>query len=106
MTVNMKEVVFWDIPLKETFFILRFEVFTAVTMTNGVFWDVTPCGSCHPDEGGASSSETSDLTTATLRNIPEDAILNFSLYLYLHNNYSITLSKQFMSLLWQLEFVY
>jgi aspartyl-tRNA synthetase len=23
----------------------RFEVFTAVTMKNGVFWDVTPCGS-------------------------------------------------------------
>jgi hypothetical protein len=26
--------------------ILRIEVFTAVTMKNGVFWDVTPCGSC------------------------------------------------------------
>jgi hypothetical protein len=25
---------------------LRFEVFTAVTMKNGVFWVVTPCGSC------------------------------------------------------------
>jgi hypothetical protein len=25
---------------------LRFEVFTAVTMKNGVFWDVTPCDSC------------------------------------------------------------
>jgi hypothetical protein len=24
----------------------RFEIFTAVTMKNGVFWDVTPCGSC------------------------------------------------------------
>jgi hypothetical protein len=24
----------------------RFEVFTAVTMKNGVFWDVTLCGSC------------------------------------------------------------
>jgi hypothetical protein len=22
-----------------------FEVFTAVTMKNGVFWDITPCGS-------------------------------------------------------------
>jgi hypothetical protein len=22
---------------------VRFEVFTAVTMKNGVFWDVTPC---------------------------------------------------------------
>jgi hypothetical protein len=25
---------------------VRFEVFTTVTMKNGVFWDVTPCGSC------------------------------------------------------------
>jgi hypothetical protein len=25
---------------------VRFQVFTAVTMKNGVFWDVTPCGSC------------------------------------------------------------
>jgi hypothetical protein len=27
-------------------FCVRFEVFTAVTMKNGVFWVVTPCGSC------------------------------------------------------------
>jgi hypothetical protein len=52
---------------------VRLQVFTAVTMQNCVFWDVTPCGSfgissqhvsvasyselvtdsCHPDEGGA-----------------------------------------------------
>jgi hypothetical protein len=25
---------------------VTFEVFTAVTMKNGIFWDVTPCGSC------------------------------------------------------------
>jgi hypothetical protein len=25
---------------------VRFDVFTAVTMKNGVFWDVTLCGSC------------------------------------------------------------
>jgi hypothetical protein len=25
---------------------VRFEVLTAVTMKNGVFWDVMPCGSC------------------------------------------------------------
>jgi hypothetical protein len=32
---------------KQTFiFYVRFEVFTAVTMKNGVFWVVTPCGSC------------------------------------------------------------
>jgi hypothetical protein len=25
---------------------VRIEVFTALTVKNGVFWDVTPCGSC------------------------------------------------------------
>jgi hypothetical protein len=30
---------------KPTFLHVRFEGFTAVTMKNGVFWDVTPCGS-------------------------------------------------------------
>jgi hypothetical protein len=28
------------------FIVVRSEVFTAVTMKNGVFWDVMPCGSC------------------------------------------------------------
>jgi hypothetical protein len=49
------------ISLKTPFFItqcLRFEVFMAVTMKNGVFWDVT--------------------TRATRRNIPEDTILHYS----------------------------
>jgi hypothetical protein len=32
----------WQIGM----FWVRFEVFTAVTMKNAVFWDVTPCGSC------------------------------------------------------------
>jgi hypothetical protein len=31
--------------LKQCSFV-RFEVFTAVTMKNVVFWDVSPCGSC------------------------------------------------------------
>jgi hypothetical protein len=26
--------------------IVRFEVFTAMTVKSGVFWDVRPCGSC------------------------------------------------------------
>jgi hypothetical protein len=29
-----------------SFLVVRFEVFTAVTMKNGVFWIVTQCGSC------------------------------------------------------------
>jgi hypothetical protein len=33
---------------------VRFEVFTAVTMKNGVFWVVTPCGSCKNRQFGGT----------------------------------------------------
>jgi hypothetical protein len=33
-------------PVQTTTSSVRLEVFTAVTMKNGVFWDVRPCGSC------------------------------------------------------------
>jgi hypothetical protein len=84
---------------------VRFEVFTAVTMQNSVFWDVTPCGSCKSRRFGGTwscvrrllvaasvvpsspifatlmkeapgSFETSVLTRATWRNNPEDTILH------------------------------
>jgi hypothetical protein len=32
--------------VKHNYFSVRFEVFTAVTMKNAVFWDVTPFGFC------------------------------------------------------------
>jgi hypothetical protein len=32
--------------VKMDLFYVRFEVFTAVTMKNAVFWDVAPCRSC------------------------------------------------------------
>jgi hypothetical protein len=81
----MKNSVFWDVtscascknlespyvamsslPIEESY--VRFEVFTAVTMKNAVFRNVTPCGCCF-------------LTRVIQRNIPEDAILQISFVL-------------------------
>jgi hypothetical protein len=41
-------------PNANIIFVVRFEVFTAVTMKNGVFWDVTPCGSCKNQRFGGT----------------------------------------------------
>jgi hypothetical protein len=40
------EVTGWYRKLHNEELYVRFEVFTAVTMKNGVFCDVMPCGSC------------------------------------------------------------
>jgi hypothetical protein len=47
----LKDFLFWGInnlfiPHRKHYLSVRVEVFTAVTMKNGVFWDVTLCGSC------------------------------------------------------------
>jgi hypothetical protein len=57
--VSIKNAVFWDIKTQfvshrkhyvsatePSRLMLRYEVFTAVTMKNVIFLDVTPCGSC------------------------------------------------------------
>jgi hypothetical protein len=47
----------------------------ALTMKNAVFWDAMPCKNQHSDV--YISSETSVLTRATWRHIPEDGVLYF-----------------------------
>jgi hypothetical protein len=87
---------------------IRFEVFTAVTMKNAVFWDVALCRSCELNRcfGGTcrlhlqgrkirergtsvsrwlqSASETSvQFTRSAWRHIPEDGTLQVATYVYL-----------------------
>jgi hypothetical protein len=65
---------------------VRFEVFTAVTVKNAVFWDVAPRSSCKNRRLGGMYhlcqaihfSETSVFKRPTRRNIQEDDILQVS----------------------------
>jgi hypothetical protein len=82
----MKNAVFWEVktqfvphrrqitsPLQRTAGLVRFEVSTAVTMKNSVFWDVMQCASCKKRRFGGSSV----LTKAT-QHISDDGILDIT----------------------------
>jgi hypothetical protein len=58
---------------------VMFEIFTAVTINNAIFWAVTPCGSCNNRclEGTYRCLlRNVGLTRATLRHILEDGFLH------------------------------
>jgi hypothetical protein len=55
--------------------VVRFEVFTTVTMKNAVFWDVTPRDSFKNRRFGGTSVHT----RVTRRNFPEDGIIHSKL---------------------------
>jgi hypothetical protein len=61
----------WGSADKQWKYDVRFEVFTAVTMKNGVLWVITPCGSWKVR------------TRATRHNNPEDTILQWKYALYI-----------------------
>jgi hypothetical protein len=48
LTDSSEKYILWKrlLSCKQRILIVRFEIFTAVTMKNGVLRDVTPCGSC------------------------------------------------------------
>jgi hypothetical protein len=75
--------------LRNVKYLVKFEVFTAVTMKNAIFWDVTPPGSCKTH------------TRATRRDIPEDAILHvqYLIYIVVSVRLSATVHSQIRNIL-------
>jgi hypothetical protein len=67
--------IFWDLSVgrRIIFKYVRFEVFTAVTMKNAVFYDVAQCRSCVNRRFRLTSVQT----RSTRRHIPEDDILQY-----------------------------
>jgi hypothetical protein len=57
--------------IRQYFSCVKFEVFTAVTMKNGVFWDDTPCGSCIQEPHGVTSQKTQFFSTSAIRRFQE-----------------------------------
>jgi hypothetical protein len=35
-----------EVGLENWLYVVKFDIFMAVTMKNAIFWDVAPCGSC------------------------------------------------------------
>jgi hypothetical protein len=73
------------------FSLVRFEVFTAVTMKNDVFWDVTPCGSCKnrvSEELGASFIKVTRIgELVTTLAVPTHAAKKYKVTLYFFATY-------------------
>jgi hypothetical protein len=67
-----------NVLTNEVIVYLIFEVITAVTMKNAVFWDVAPYRCCELNQ--RSSETLVEFTRSIWRHIPEDGILHNLLF--------------------------